>query len=246
MKLGIVGFGDFCQFWVEYFQDDFEEIFYYSRRDIKRLYPKTIIQTDIETVCSADYIMIGVVVQHFEETIEKMKPYLKSGTVVFDVCSVKKIPATYMLNLLPNHINIIATHPLFGPKSGKNGIENLNIMLDPLRCSNEKYKFLHSVFKNSMKLNILNMDCDQHDKEMSHVQALTHFIARGIKGLGGLDSSISAKTKGYEALLTLENNIGLDSFSLFESIENYNPYATTIRKEFIKSLEFIDKELDKK
>ncbi len=246
-RLGIIGYGNFTSFWAPYFEKDFDEILFYSRKNFENELKKDskIKQSSFEKVCECEYIMIGVLIQYFEKTLIKMIPHLKKNSVLFDVCSLKKMPEEIMKKLIPKEIDIIATHPLFGPQSGKNGIEGFNIMIAPIRVEASKLNFLKEIFEKSMKLNIINISCEEHDKQMAYVQGLTHFIARGIKEIGGLNKDTIAKTKAYEALLNLEENISLDSWGLFESIENYNPYSKKIIEKFIKGIENLNQELSK-
>ena len=244
-RLGIVGYGDFIHFFIPYLQSFFDEIIVYSRRDIS-IQAKSVgaEQKKFEEVCKCEFVCNAVVVQYFEETLLKMVPHLNKGTCVFDVCSVKEIPIQLMQKHLPNSIQIIATHPLFGPKSGKNGIENLNIVLNNISASDETFTFFDSMFK-KMKLNVLYNLADDHDSDMAYVQALTHFVAQGIREFGGLKKDTLITTKAYEALLEIEEKLSLDSWLLFESIENYNLQAKNIRTQFINSLQKIHNTLEK-
>lgn len=128
-RLGIVGYGDFIHFFIPYLKPFFDEIMVYSRREISIDAQRVgAIQKSFEEVCSCEFVCNGVVVQYFEETLKKMIPYLQEGACVFDVCSVKEIPIEIMKKYVPKYCEIIATHPLFGPNSGKNGIDGLNML----------------------------------------------------------------------------------------------------------------------
>jgi len=92
----------------------------------------------------------------------------RRGPLVVDVLSVKEHARKVLLELLPPECDILCTHPMFGPDSGKNGWTNLNfvyektridgVVLDPTQSSgNNKRKDsfvdeegnLHSVHENS-------------------------------------------------------------------------------------------------
>jgi prephenate dehydrogenase len=48
-----------------------------------------------------------------------MAPALRPGQLIIDTCSVKERPLEWMLEELPDHVQIVGTHPLFGPDSGQ-------------------------------------------------------------------------------------------------------------------------------
>lgn len=146
-KLGIVGYGDFIHFFVPYLKPFFDEIIVYSRRDVLIDAQRVgAIQKLFEEVCSCEFVCIGIVVQYFEETMKKIVPHLQKGACVFDVCSVKEFPIKIMKQYVPKHCEIIATHPLFGPNSGKNGIEGLNMLLINVRASESTFTFFDEIF----------------------------------------------------------------------------------------------------
>ena len=244
-RLGIVGYGDFMHFWTPYLKPFFDEVLVYSRRDVsvdaERVGAK---QADFEEVCSCEFVCNAVVVQYFEETMQKIVPYLQEGACVFDVCSVKEIPIEIMEKYVPKSCEIIGTHPLFGPNSGRDGIEGLNILLTNVRAREETFHFFDEMFF-EMKLNILYNSAKEHDEDMAYVQALSHFIAQGIREFGHLKKNTLITTKAYESLLHIEDNLSRDSWLLFESIENYNRHAEGIRGNFMNALNRVDKELKK-
>lgn len=244
-RLGVIGFGDFSKFFIKHLLPFFDEVIVYSRRDVSiEAQEIGATQKSFEEVCGCEFVMISVVVQYFEETLIKMKPHLKEGACVFDVCSVKEVPIQLMLKYIPENINIIATHSLFGPNSGKDGIKDLNIVLIQVRASDELFFFFDSMFK-KMQLQIHYNTAQEHDTDMAYVQVLTHFIAQGIREFGELKKNTFMTTKAYESLLHIEDNLSRDSWLLFESIEKYNKSGRNIREQFLEALQYVDKKLKK-
>ena len=58
------------------------------------------------------------------------------GKLIVDVLSVKVHAKTEMLKILPEDCDIICTHPMFGPESGKYGWQGLTFLYDKVRISN--------------------------------------------------------------------------------------------------------------
>ena len=50
-----------------------------------------------------------------------------------DVLSVKEFPKNIFLQVLPTHFDILCTHPMFGPESGKDSWKDLIFMFDKVR-----------------------------------------------------------------------------------------------------------------
>ena len=77
--------------------------------------------------------MIAVPVQQMEKVLRSIAKLVKPGALVIDVGSVKLKPAKLMKEILPAGVDIVGTHPLFGPQSGKKGIKNLNVVVCDVR-----------------------------------------------------------------------------------------------------------------
>jgi arogenate dehydrogenase (NADP+) len=87
-----------------------------------------------------DVIIVAVSILSFESTIKALAPSLNShvdksgkGPLVVDVLSVKEHAREVMLRHLPIQCDIVCTHPMFGPDSGKDGWHNLNFVYERTR-----------------------------------------------------------------------------------------------------------------
>lgn len=230
--LGIVGFGVFSELIVEHLTPYFK-IKVYSRRDVSKIARKLgAKQLPLAEVATCDIVVIAVMAQYFKKTIQQISPMIKSGALVLDVASVKVKPAHLMEKYLPQNTEIIATHPLFGPQSGKNGIAGLRIVLCPIRATN--IKAVENFLSQKLKLKVIYRTPEEHDQEMAIVQGLTHFISKGLQKLNITSSEQS--TVAYEHLLKTKQLLEEDSDELFSAIQNDNPYAKKIRKQFIQHL----------
>jgi len=231
-SLGIIGFGSFGQFITKFLKPYFE-ISVYNRSDKSAKAKELGIGYEsLEEVSSKEIVIVCVPVQFMEEMLVKIAPYIKREALVVDVSSVKVKPVELMKKYLPEHCEIIATHPLFGPQSGKNGIAGLNMVL----CPGEKYltNSIERFFRDDLELNVLIRTPEVHDQQMAYVQALTHFVGRAVNGIDIPD--VEQKTPAYQYLLDIKRNLGGDSYDLFLTIENENPFAKEVREQFINEL----------
>ena len=62
---------------------------------------------------------------------------LKRNTLFVDVLSVKAFPKQLLLRELPPEMDILCTHPMFGPDSGKGSWQGLNFMYEVVRVGHD-------------------------------------------------------------------------------------------------------------
>ncbi len=142
-----------------------------------------------------------------------------------------------MLKNLPDDCQILATHPLFGPESGKNGIRGLKIVLWPVRVDTTLYDQVKLFLFEALGMQIIEMSPDEHDQEMAFVHGLTFFIGEALRNMKISDEKL--KTATYQHLLEIQYMSQKHTKDLFETMEIWNPYARTVRSEFLKELEKI-------
>ena len=228
-KIAIVGYGQFGRFAAKHL----------------RLYATVIpieIDTDPKKAQGCSYVIFAIPFQHIEAAIIKLKPHITEDALILDVTSVKQKPLALLKKSFPNN-QLLGTHPIFGPQSGKNGIEGFTIVLSNVSFSKSNYTKVKQFLKNKLKLHILEQTAKQHDEEMARVQALTHLIGQLLYQLDV--QSFKTNTKSYEQLLELRDLLKNDTWELFETIQNANPEAKKMRKRFTAALSRIEKKLEK-
>ena len=149
---------------------------------------------------------------------------LRRSTLFVDVLSVKQFPKRLLLSTLPDYFDILCTHPMFGPESGKNGWQGLTFMYDPVRVNagaarEERVANFLRCFE-AEGCEMVPMTCEEHDRHAASSQFITHTVGRM---LGRLDlESTPVDTKGYQTLLDLVDNTANDSFELYYGLFMYN------------------------
>ena len=238
--LGFIGFGSFGQFIIPHLKPYFD-ITVYDKNDLSEKAVKLGVSWGtLKEAASQEIVALAVPVQYLEEVLIDIKDTLLPKTLVFDLSSVKVKPVNLMKKYLPETVDIIGTHPLFGPQSGKNGIQGLNMVVCPVRT--KKNHNLIRFFSKELKLNVLERTPLVHDKQMAYVQALTHFVGRAVNAMDIPD--VEQKTPAYQYLLDIKRNLGQDSMDLFLTIEKENPYAKDVRDQFIEELKKLNKLLE--
>jgi prephenate dehydrogenase len=236
-KIGIIGVGDFGKFLEKHLQKYFEvEIF--DRKILADISLNDSIQTD--RINNVDFLVFSITLNGLEDVCQKIQGKIKKEVVLVDVMSIKVKPIEIMKRYFPDN-QILATHPIFGPQSGKNGLKDLPIVLTNVSLSEDLYTGIKSFLLNNLELKVIERTLEQHDKEMAYIQGLSHFIGRALETMDIQD--YESKTYSYAQLLKLRELLGKDSFELFKTIQNGNPHAKEIRENFLKVLIDLEKTL---
>ena len=239
-QIGFIGFGNFGKFIIPHLKPYFDISIYDVKDYSKEVETMGCNWGSLAAVASKDAVILGVPVQYLENLLIDIKDHVKHTALVIDISSVKVKPIQLMQKYLPETVELIGTHPLFGPQSGKYGIAGLNLVVCPVRS--KKAKSLINFFSNVLQLNVLERTPVVHDQQMAYVQALTHFIGRAVNEMDIPD--VEQKTPAYQSLLDIKRNLGRDSMDLFLTIEKENPYAKAVRDQFIEELNILNKKLE--
>ncbi|KAL5568862.1 hypothetical protein UlMin_025437 [Ulmus minor] len=109
-------------------------------------------------------------------------------TLFIDVLSIKEHPKEVLLQVLPEESDVLCTHPMFGPESGRN-----------------RWKDLTFVYERGCQM--LEISCEEHDKLACRSQFLTQTIGRILSEME--IRSTPMNTKGFETLIQLLENLEL-------------------------------------
>lgn len=200
--------------------------------------PNDLPQVDPAQAARADIVVLAVPLPQLEAVLRAIAPHLRPGSTVIDVSSVKVEPARLMLDLLPDHVGIVANHPLFGPASAADGIAGHRIAWCPLRGRGHRWL---AAFLKAKGLQVIPTTPDQHDRDMAVVQGLTHLIARSLSRLGPLPGHMA--TRSFAMLAEAAAMVQDDSPELLATILKANPHAASVRQRFLAEAAGIADEL---
>lgn len=232
-RLGLIGFGAFGQLAAAALGREFAITAHDpdpgARAAMQRL---GVAVGSLESVAACPIVVIAAPVSAFGEIAATIAPHLAPGALVCDVGSVKMAPAAVLDAALPAHVRIIATHPLFGPQSARDGIAGRKIVLCPLRGVSARP--LARFLAGRLGLEVIVTTPEQHDRELAVVQGLTHLLARAITELGPPRTRMT--TLSYERLMEAVAIVRHDAPEVFEAIERDNPFAAGVRADFLDRL----------
>ena len=241
LSLGIVGFGAFGQLAALHLGDHFKLSAYDPDPGLAEVAGQLgVTLSSLHSVSRADVILIAAPVSCFEQVIGQIAVACRPGALIVDVGSLKVISSEIMERLLPDHVDIIATHPLFGPQSAKGGIGGLKIAVCPIR--GKRHWRLAAFLRRSLGLNVITTTPGNHDKEAAIVQGITHLIAKVLLKMGPLPTRMT--TKSFDLLSEAVFMVQNDAPEVFEAIESANPYAEKVRRRFFDLAADVSFELD--
>lgn len=244
-SIGIIGLGAFGRFMAKHLLPWHRVVGYDiappSAESLARDGAGAIDLVSLEEAASTDIVVFAVPFASLEESASLAAPHIRPGSLVLDVTSVKVRPLDILRQIIPEHAELMGTHPLFGPQSGKNGIEGLRIALCPIRIKQERYFKICDFLTDRLRLLVLKVDPDNHDREMAKVQAMTHFMSRALREIG-IPPSLMA-TKAYEKLQEFASIVLSDSWDLFLTIQKGNPYADELRQRLVDELAMLENRL---
>lgn len=228
-SLGLIGFGQFGQLAARVLKSHFDvcvndpaQTATTTAQDIG------VPLATFEQVASREIVIFAVPVVAMEAVFRAASSHMQPGALAIDVGSVKMLPARWMTEILPDSVDLVATHPLFGPQSARTGLDGLRLVVCPIR--GERHDKV-AAFGRSLGLTVTVTTPEEHDREMAYVQALTHLIGRSLVNLGIPDEQL--KTASYQHLLELCSLIGADTFELFTAIQTQNPFAAEVVEKFV-------------
>jgi prephenate dehydrogenase len=230
--LGIVGLGNFGRLVARRLSPHFEVIGY-DASDVRRLAAEAGVKPGtLADAAACGIVVLAVPVDRMESVLRDMKPYVRPGTLVLDVASVKEKPVRIMTEILPPEVEIIGTHPLFGPGSAGSESCNETIVLCPVRT--DRLASVRYFLEDTLGLSVVIDEPRAHDRHMANVQALSHFIA---KAIGAMKiQSPPYTTCSFDRLASMVSMVNDGSAGLFDTIENENAFAFGAREALLAEL----------
>lgn len=230
--LAIVGAGAFGQFCIPHLKRFFSVSLCDPRPDLEALCElHGVAAVDLVGAARRDIVLVSVPFGRLREVAQGLSPHLGPGTLVIDVCSIKLNPLRVLEEELPAHVDIVGTHPLFGPQSGRDGLAGLRIAVCPAR--GRRSALVERFLRRRLGLVATRMTAEQHDREMAYVQGLTHLMSRIVLAMDV--PPVEHKTATYAHLEAMIGMVRSDSDELFRTIVSDNPFSPAVMQAFTRA-----------
>lgn len=231
--VGIIGLGNFGKFLAALLADNSNaQIFGFD--PLNSIPASGIIMSDMRTVSRCDVVILAVPLSAYENVLSDLRESISPETLLVDVCSVKVLPEKLINEILPDHSNLLLTHPLFGPLT-----KGRRIVVTECRGALAMKVLLFC--ERSLDMCAITMTSKEHDEEMAQIHVLSLFIARGLSTLQLKPTHIATPT--YNMLLDLVKIDQSHSVELFETVQAGNPFGDEMRHKVVETFAALEDDL---
>jgi len=124
-------------------------------------------------VRESDVVVVSVPIDITADVIAETAPKMKAGSLLMDLTSLKVKPIEAMMKYAPPDVEILGTHPMFGPSIPS--LHGQIVIMTPVHGRCEKwFPVIRSLFEgNGAHIEVI--DAKEHDSFGSVGQGLTHF-----------------------------------------------------------------------
>ena len=204
---------------------------------------------DLDTeIGVSDIVMISVPINITEKTILDIAPKMPAGSLLMDITSIKTGPVEAMIKYAPHNVEILGTHPMFGPSIPD--IRGQIVIFTPVeRRSGKWLPIIRSLYEDN-GAHIEIMDAPEHDKMMSVVQGLTHFAYISIGAVfSELEFDVARSRRFmspmYDIMLDLVGRILEQNPYLYAMIQ-MNPEVAKVHKAYINQCNLLAETVKRK
>ena len=233
-KISIIGAGGKMGLWFsKYFLAKGYEVIGYDAEN--KLLNKSITKSEslVGAVLQADYVILCTPTRRTPEIIRLIAKEMKRNTFLIEISS-QKSKTISALSKMPEKINPICIHPMFGPGTKK--IKGQNIVSVPVKDAKKELAEARSLFEGA---NFVTIDANEHDKKIAVILGLTHLVNLVFANVISKDEKITLTEKmsgtTFKAQKILAESILTESPELIETIIS-NPEIRRVAEEFWKDI----------
>lgn len=224
-SIGIIGLGAFGRLMARHLRPHFSLL---AHDPVPGEAMEGLTRVGLAEAAACPIVILATPVGTMGQTVRAIAPHLQPGVLVLDVGSVKVVPAEIMRHGLPDHADIVATHPLFGPQSARDGIAGLKIAVCPVR--GRRGPRVAAFLRKVLGLEVILTTPEAHDREAAVAQGLTHLVAKVLVQMEPLPTRLT--TRSFELILQAVGMVRHDAPEVFQAIEQANPYSREVRRRF--------------
>ncbi|MEO9307445.1 Prephenate dehydrogenase [Nitrosotalea sinensis] len=233
-KMAVIGAeGQMGKWFSKYFLDKGYEIIGYDSE--KEILNKSITkaQSLVGAILAADYVILCIPVKRTPETIRLIAKEMKRDSYLIDISSLKTKTAA-ALSKIPDKVNPICIHPMFGPGTKK--LKGQNIISIPIRDAKKEMAVAKSLFEEA---NFVQIDATEHDKKIAMVLGMPHLVNLALANIFAKEENFSLVEKmagtTFKAQKFLTTGIMTEPQELIETIIS-NPEIRRYAEEFWKDI----------
>ena len=233
-KIAIIGVnGKMGKWFANYFYKmGFEVKGFDTENEIKE---KFIIKANslVGAILQMDYVLLCTPTKNTPEIIRLIAKEMKRESYLIEISSHKSKTSQTLLKV-PNKVQPVCIHPMFGP--GIKKLDGKNIIIIPIRDAKKELDITKSLFP---KANFVTIDAIEHDKKIAVILGLTHLINIVFANILAKDETVSLTEKmsgaTFKTQKIVTESILTESAELIETIIS-NPEVRRFGEEFWKDV----------
>ena len=136
-----------------------------------------------DSLGTIDLVVVATPVGMIADLIKKMIPFLKEGTIITDVGSVKKRIVEQVEDFMPDTLRFVGGHPIAGTENSgfehsfSTLFENRKCILTPVASTNQQALAQVEELWSRVGSIVVCLNCDEHDEILAAVSHLPHVVA---------------------------------------------------------------------
>ncbi|MDB4943882.1 MAG: Prephenate and/or arogenate dehydrogenase [Labilithrix sp.] len=183
----------------------------------------------IEVASRNDVVVVAVPIAATVEVIREIAPHVRPGACLVDVTSIKRPPLEAMLAAAPEAVDVVGTHPMFGPHGAD--FDRQKVVLCRGR-GDAAFARVKKLFE-SFGAETIEATAEEHDQQMALIQVLVHekTMALGsvLERLGAdLGRSLQFASPIYRTELAMIGRMFSQRAELYADILTVNPEAARL------------------
>jgi chorismate mutase/prephenate dehydrogenase len=124
----------------------------------------------IEVAARNDLVVIAVPIASTVEVIKEVAPHVRKGACLIDITSIKRAPLEAMLESAPEGVDVVGTHPMFGPHGAD--FDRQKVVLCKGR-GEDGFARVKRLFE-GFGAETIEATAEEHDSQMALIQVLVH------------------------------------------------------------------------
>ncbi|MEJ2738269.1 MAG: prephenate dehydrogenase [Dehalococcoidia bacterium] len=190
-------------------------------------------ETNTDAVQWADVVLLSVPIDDFAGVVKQIAPYTSPDQTVIEITSVKMLPIEAMHSCL-NSKRVLGVHPMFGP--GATDIAHHNFVLTPTNDDERALALKVYNYLSERGAKVVIMSPDEHDRMMSVVLSLCHFVALAaadtLLGVGKLQQLNAIGGTSYRMLMTFIASVISEDPALYAALQMNLPFTVEMEELF--------------
>lgn len=186
-----------------------------------------------EVASRHDVVIVAVPIDVTVQVIQEIAPHVREGACLVDVTSIKRPPLEAMLAAAPDGVDVVGTHPMFGPHGAD--FDRQKVVLCRGR-GDAGFARVKKLFE-SFGAETIESTAEEHDAQMALIQVLVHektmVLGSVLERLkADLGRSLQFASPIYRTELAMIGRMFSQQAELYADILTVNPEAPRLSHVF--------------